>query len=245
MRRSSLLPLLLFVACGESGTGEESVRFTLAFEVNAEGRSFETRSGWQVELEEAHLAVGPLALFSNAAPSASLLDRLRELVIPVAYAHAGFDEYDGGTVRGELLATVVLDLSREGPQGRVELDGVAGPVRSATLELAPAGDAVLHGAQAWVRGTATRGGESIPFAGGLHLPNDAKSRRVAGIPAELELAEGETVVVTVHPERWFAEADFASLPEAADGGAREITPGGQVHAAWFLGARGFGAFTID
>lgn len=246
MKRLRLLAVLALASgCGASGTGEESVHFTLAFEADPAGRSFETVSGWRVALDEAYVSVGPLALFANAAPSASLWDRVRGLVVPVAYAHSGFDEYDGGTVRGELLEPVVLDLLRDGPQAEVELVGVAGPVRSATLELRPAAEAALHGAQAWVRGTATRGDETVVFAGGLELPGDVKSRRVAGIPAELELGEGSAVVVSVHPQRWFAEAEFDQLPEAGTDGVRVIGPGDQVHGAWFLGARGFGAFTVS
>ncbi len=235
----------LLAACGESGTGEENVQFVLAFEADPAGRRFETATGWTVELEQAHLAVGPLALFTNSAPSASLLQRVRGWIVPVAHAHSGFDEYDGGTVRGELLETVVIDLLRDGPQASAELTGVAGPVRSATLELAPKpGAAELRGAQAWVRGSATRGAEIVRFEGGLQLPDDAKSRRVTGIPAEVELGEGSRVVIAVHPQRWFAEAEFDALPEAGTDGVREIVPSGQVHAAWFLGARGFGAFTV-
>jgi len=244
MRALGWCLVLVLAACGASGTGEESVPFTLAFEADAAGREFETVSGWHVRLDEIYVAVGPLALFSNAAPSASLWDRVRGWVVPVAWAHSGFDEYDGGAVRGELLETVVLDLGRDGLQAETHLIGVAGPVRSATLELVATPSPLLHGAHAWVRGTATRAGETVAFAGGLQLPADAKSRRVTGIPAEVELAEGSTVVVAVHPQRWFAEADFSSLPEGGTDGVRPIAPGSQVHAAWFLGARGYGAFTI-
>ncbi|WP_373048821.1 hypothetical protein [Vulgatibacter sp.] len=242
-----LLPglLVLVAACGvESGTGEEAVPFTLVIAADPAGQSFTTRAGWQVELEEAHLAVGPLALFTNAAPTASFWQRVRGLVMPVAHAHAGFDEYDGGAVRGELLEPVAIDLLDTGGR-RFELTGIAGPVRSASLELQPVEDAALRGAQAWVRGTATRGAEVVRFEGGLVLPADRKSRRVSGIPAQLVLGEGSEVLLEVHPQRWFDDADFGSLPEAEEDGVRGIDPAGQVHAAWRLGARAYGAFTVQ
>ena len=231
------------VGCGPSGTGEEAVPFTLAIEADAAGQSFGTTTGWEVELEEAYLALGPVTLFSNAPPTASWLERVWGWMVPAAHAHSGFDEFEGGTVRGELLETVVIDLL-DGAGYQAELEGIAGPVRSVSLGLQHVAAAPLAGAHARVRGVATRGDEVVPFEGALVLPADTKSRRVTGIPAELELGAGTEVVVVVHPQRWFDQADFASLPEAEEGEARPIPADGQVHAAWFLGARGWGAFTV-
>lgn len=242
MRALTLASIVLFCACGTGGTGEEAVPFTLSFEADPAGRSFTNYAGWEVELEEALLAVGPVTLFENTAPTASLWERLGALVVTAAHAHSGFDEYDGGRVRGELIAPVVIDVL--GGRQQVELEGIAGRVRSVTLELRPAADERLHGMQAWVRGTARREGEVVPFEGGLRLPGDAKSRRVTGVPAELELAAGSEVTIKVHPQRWFADADFGSLPDEAAEGVRPIPADSQVHAAWFIGARGFGAFTV-
>jgi len=232
------------IACGTSGTGEEVVPFTLAIETDPVGRRFTTATGWEVELEEAHIALGAVTLYSNAPPTASWMERLRGWFVPVAHAHAGFDEYEGGTVRGELLEPVVLDLLGEGRPFEAALEGIAGPVRSVSLELRTVAAAPLSGAHARVRGTASRDGEVIRFEGGLALPADAKSRRVTGIPAELTLADGAEVRLVVHPQRWFADADFSSLPEAGEGGVRPIPTDSQVHAAWYLGARGWGAFTV-
>lgn len=227
--RLSIAVVLALAACGESGTGGQVVRYRLAAEPVG-GSSFATRTGWQVELEEARIAVGPLYLYANPPPSAF---RPLDLILPAAHAHSGFDEYDGGEVRGELLEPVIVDAIG-GLQELAELEGVAGPIRSAGLDLLPEVD----GHQAFVRGHATRGDEAISFEGWLTLPSDPRDRRVVGIPVEVELAEGTQVVLQIHVDRWFSDADFSALP----GGA--ITSDTQVHTAWRLGARGWGAFTI-
>src|SRR5262245_53817825 len=104
IRRLAVL-LLLAAACGGSGTGGEAVQYTLGFEsMAADGATpghFTTASGWDVELDEARIALGPVYLFNNEPPSAALLPRIMRWVVPVAHAHSGFDEFDGGTVRGE------------------------------------------------------------------------------------------------------------------------------------------------
>ncbi len=211
----------------------------------------ETRSGWQITLEEARIVVGPIYLFTNSPPSASrwlpLGERLLGWMIPRALAHSGFDQFDGGEVKGEYLGQLVIDALHPGVQPIATLRGIAGPIRSATLELNPAAPShafELHGHHVWVRGLAVRGDESIRFEGGLDLPDDGHLRKVVGIPADLELGEGSAVVLELHVERWFAEADFSTSEGRGVDETRTIDAGTQVHAAWLQGVRGYGTFTI-
>lgn len=240
--RYAIAALLIVVGCGTGGTGEEEVQVALSFATEPGLQRFTNDLGWEIELEEAAISVGPLAFFAESPPTASLPGRLWRLVVPEAHAHAGFDEWSG-SVRAELLETVVLDLLAEVPHPPVELVGFAGPVRSAALELHAAPAGALGGAQARVRGVATRDGETIAFEGDLVLP-DEKSQRIAGIPAELELGQGAEIVLEVRARRWLREADFGSLEPVEEGSPRRIVPGTQAHAAWYLGARSHGAFVI-
>ncbi|HEY0839339.1 MAG TPA: hypothetical protein VGD74_04075, partial [Vulgatibacter sp.] len=230
----ALLAGVLLSACGaESGTGGREVAFRIAAESIPQGDGapgvFVTRTGWSVTLEEAAISVGPLYLFSEAPPSAS---RLRPLgwLVPVAHAHSGFDDFDGGQVRGEYLGRFVIDALLPGLQPIASVRGIAGRVRSATVELQPPGGspALLNGHQAWVRGVAVRGDETVPFEGGLDLPEGGNVRKVAGIPAAIDLDDGTTVVLELRVERWLSEADFSSLPP--DGNERRtLAPGTQPY----------------
>lgn len=233
---------LLISSCGESGTGGESITFRLGFEAMApEGETldtFTTAHGWEIELQRAEIAVGPLYLYTKQAPTASLIDQVKQLVIAKAHAHSGFDNYDGGEVRGELLEPVIVDLLDTDIQWQEGLRGLAGPVRSVSLELASIASAPFLGGQAFMEGVARKDGEEVPFAGVLRLENDPKVRRVNGLPASLELQSGSEVVVEIHPVHWFGRIDFSSLPE------KGISENSDAHRAWARGVGTFGAFSI-
>jgi len=240
---------LVALGCGDAAVTEgREVAFTLAAESmpvgdGAPGR-FTTRTGWTVTLEEAAVAIGPVYLLTESPPSAR---RARDWVLPRAWAHSGFDDFQGGEVRGEYLGRFVIDAVRPGLQPIATTRGIAGRVRSANLELQPPAAEVpsLHGHQAWIRGVAVRGDETVPFEGGLDLPAAGSARKVVGIPAAVDLDDGVTTVIELHPERWLAEADFSALPEpAGDEERRAIAPGTQPYDAWFLGVRAFGTFTL-
>lgn len=249
--RTLWLTCALLAACGaESGTGGREVGFAIAAESVATDTGapgvFVTRTGWSVTLEEAAVAIGPLYLFSEPPPSASRF-RPFEWLVPTARAHSGFDDFEGGEVRGEYVGRFVIDALLPGLQPIASVRGIAGRVRSATVELQPpAGSAgTLRGHQAWVRGVAVRGAETVPFEGGLDLP-EGNARKVVGIPAAIDLDDRVTVVVELHLERWLSEADFSALPPGGGEGdeRRVIAPGTQPHNAWYIGARSFGTFTM-
>ena len=251
MRSLACAVAVALTACGGAAdTAGREVGFKLAAESVPSGErppgSFVTRTGWTVTLEEAAVSIGPVYLLGESPPSARF-DRVWNWVLPRAWAHSGFDDFDGGEVRGEYLGRFVIDAVRAGPQAISMSRGIAGRVRSVTLELQPPMSAPpsLHGHQAWVRGVAVRGDETIPFEGGLDLPEAGTVRKLVGIAADVELDDGVTVVIELHPERWLSEADFSALPAPSDGAERRtIAPGTQPWDAWYLGARGFGTFTF-
>jgi hypothetical protein len=86
-------------------------------------------------------------------------------------------------------------------------------------------------------------GATIAFEGGLDLAATGTQRRVDGLDLEADLDNGGTFTLVVHPEAWFDQADFSSLPAPAEGGTRVIGDDSQVRGAWFIGARGYRAFT--
>jgi len=251
MRSLACAVALALTACGGAAdTAGREVGFRLAAESMPSGDrppgSFVTRTGWTVTLEEAAVAIGPVYLLSEPPPSARR-HRAWEWLVQRAWAHSGFDDFDGGEVRGEYLGRFVIDAVRAGPQPISMSRGVAGRVRSVTLELQPPASASpsLHGHQAWVRGVAVRGEETIPFEGGLDLPEAGTVRKVVGIATDVDLDDGVMVVIELHPERWLSEADFSALPKPSGGDERRtMEPGTQPWDAWYLGARAYGTFTF-
>lgn len=244
MRR--LLPLLPLFALACDPTGGAEVPFSFRVET-ASPASFVTATGWSVTLEQATLAAGPIYLHENppAFAARSLPDRLLELVVPRAHAHAGDSHFNGGAVLGEWLVPFVFDAVSPQPLALGETIGNAGPVRSfAVLLEPPANDAgPTHGFHAWAMGVATKGEQRIPFEGGLVIERPGRDRRVEGLPVEAELADGGVFVLEVHADRWFRDAEFDRLTAPDTGDVRTITTDSQVHAAWFLGARSREAFS--
>jgi len=231
----------------ESGTEGRAIHFDLAIgsvaEEGAPGPGvFETATGWRVVLDEARIALGPVYLYAD---SLSLVRGLERILVPVARAHGGTDPYAARVVRGEMLEVVVLDaLSPERVIFRA-LPGRAGRVESVRVDLAGLasdGAAALRGHDAWVRGIATRGDETVSFEGGLDIPEDGLTANVEGIPCDGFLDDGTTITIDVRLHAWFDAADFTRLPPANTEGVRVISPDSQVRNAWYLGARSLGAF---
>jgi hypothetical protein len=257
---------LASVACSVegSGTGGRSVFFDVAVQspsYMAEGGRFTTESGWEVELDEAVVALGPVYVweksgFAGLAKGDDELDLvaeplawLGELVVPTARAHPGDVYFNGGTLRGEYLEQVAFDLLDGEAAVLGTARGIAGEIGSVTIVLDPPGDATLghaeslHGFHAWASGRAWRGRELVEFEGGLAIPAEGVQRQVDGVAIEGELDDDGTLVLGVSPRAWFAQADFATLDTPNEAGDRMvIAPGSQVANAWFLGARTSDAF---
>jgi hypothetical protein len=237
---AAILTLASAVACG-GGTAGEIVILELGLEsLTDEGdaaSTFTTDTGYEVALEEARLAIGPAYFYAPI--QEPRVATLRELLRPVARAHGGHDPVNGRRVRAELLDQQALDLLVPGVQALGAVDAEAGAVDEVAVVLDPPRSDLarsMNGHHAWVRGTATKDGEMIRFAGGLDLPDEGLTRRVEGIAAELTLAEGGVLVLGVRLHRWFHGAHFDRL-EVDDDGVAQITAESQVRGAWLLGVR--------
>jgi hypothetical protein len=172
---------------------------------------------------------------------------LADRVVPAAHAHAGHEHFAGGTALGEWLEQRPVDLLAPDPLSVRGLTGIAGSAGSFSVHLDPprgraASDACLRGHHAYVRGVATRGGESVPFAGGLDLEEQGGLRRVEGLPLGVALDDGAHLVVRVRLAAWLDQAHFETLPAPAGGGERVLAAQSQPRQAWFLGARSPQAF---
>lgn len=242
---SLAVPWAVGAGC-QSNTGGEPVSIELSFQTNGAARTFESRTGWTVELEEASIALG--AAYFNQNPS--LLARVGQALLPSAHAHPGHDFFAGGEVRAEWLGQVVFD-TLAGPRRIRDVPGIAGGVRSWTLLVEPPRPGVdeanaLRGYRAYVVGTASRDGQTIAFEGGLETLDEQQSDtggvRFEGLPIDVELTSATTIEVDVDPQVWLDEADFERLLDE-DGNCLETSEAGrcfilgdsQVHNAWVLG----------
>ena len=249
----ALAGLCLCVSACDPAAGQE-VAFRM--ELRAETRTgsspsrFTTAAGWDVTLTKAVVVIGPVYLYENAPPAAQLQPwwRIDRWLIPVAHAHVGDQHFNGGRVLGEWVDQRFFDAL--GPT--VELGsftGTAATSRAFSLRLDPPRPSLTlqedltQGHHAWVEGTATRQGETVTFAGGLTIAAEGTMRRVDGLPLDAPLTEGGLFTLTVHPDAWLDDADFAALPARSDDGAREITTASQPHAAWMIAIRGARGFT--
>ncbi|WP_433927195.1 hypothetical protein AB3662_29395 [Sorangium cellulosum] len=258
-RAAALLVLALLPACDvPSGTGGREVRFTLELATAAApsrpAGSFTTSTGWDVTLESAVIALGPVYLYENPphlvarGPARGPAGGLWDVLVPPAHAHAGSEHFFGGEVKGEWLGQLAFDALAPGAR-LVDTPGTAGGVRSLSIGLHPprasiAGDAGgLGGHHAYVVGVATRGDLEIPFEGGLDIEAEGNKREVAGIPLEAELDDGVSVTIELHLEAWFDEAHFDRLTEESPRGRFLLDRSTQAGAAWFIGARSAAAFS--
>ncbi|MEM9192657.1 MAG: hypothetical protein AAGF12_26020 [Myxococcota bacterium] len=203
-------------------------------------RQFTTNIGWEVELDEAYAAIGPIHLYSPAEePSAMAV--LEQLVGPsVARAHGGTDPLNGRRVRAEWLTQVAFDVIGTRTRSLGTVDAETGAVESASVTLDPPvaqNSETLRGHQLWVRGRAMKDGVTIPFEGGLDIEGEGLARRVENLTIDGLLEPGMTWRVTVHAFTWFEDAHFDRLTEQTAEGTYVITPQDQVAGAWFLNVR--------
>lgn len=237
----------LAIACGGDTEGQNIVlRWDVAKAPEA-AMSFATDTGWYVNLDEAHIALESVFAIAPANDDAKALAWLSDLLVPVARAHGGHDDASGLRVRAELLDPFAIDALSDETVRVDDVVGEAGAVGTVKFVFArPDRDLpeVLHGFQAYVRGTAERDSETIRFAGGVHLADAEPARRVEK-KVELTLREGGTLTIALHPDAWLREAEFDRLPETESAGAeREITADSQVGRAWAIGVRSPTAFDV-
>jgi len=238
------------VAC-DSGTQGRAVAFELALEsALSDGATqrgvFDTDTGWRVVLDEARIALGPIYLYAD--PGALSLRSIGRALVPTAHAHGGADMYLGRIVRGEYLDPVVFDALAPGRRALGSVSGRAGHSSALRIDIAdPAADVdgLLRAHSAWVHGVATKDGVDVTFEGGLDIADDGLARHVDGVPMDVAIDDGVTVVVALHLRAWLAAAHFDRLTEQGSDGTYAIGTTTQVHTAWYLGARSLPAFSTS
>jgi hypothetical protein len=238
------LSLCTASACA-SGTEGRIVPVQVAVQSQAEPDralgSFETRTGWEVTLDRAELALSAIYAFAPD-QEPSVMAQLSRAIVPVAHAHGGHDPLTGKRVRAELIEPLVIDMLDDRRRELAEVQAEAGSVEAVAVDIAAPGSSVtdeLEGDQAWVEGEAQRGELRVRFAGGVQIPDEGLVRRVE---AKLERAgpgldAGDILVLGLRARVWLDNAEFDRL-EAADGDEpRTITADSQVGRAWFVGVR--------
>lgn len=235
---------LLAMACGE--TEGQVVTIDVALETADSPASFTANTGWEVRLDEARIALGPLFAFAPRLEGGTMAT-LRTFLFPVARAHGGTDPLNGRRVRAEWLSQVAFDATPGADAvvlGTIEAESGRVDAVMVTLDPPdPANAAATHDHHLWARGEATKDGRTIRFEGGLDIPDEGLSRRVEDIPIDAFLDQGGRWTISVRPEEWFQDADFDRLTQQNAEGVYLITPESQVRSAWFLGARSSRAYT--
>lgn len=204
----------LFVCDGT--TGEQRVVFDVSIVGVGGFESFDNEppegEPWTVSLEEARVAIGPVYLFEGDPLLASLY---HWLVMPRAFAHPG--HYQEGEALGEALDQRVVDLLDPNPTILGPMNAVTGQCNSAQVGLGTAeagleGAELLEGHALLLRGTATRGGDDVPFE--AWLDDDLYVEGVA-FEHDIDTSSGG-LRVQVDLTRWLGRVDFSSLTVVDD-----------------------------
>jgi hypothetical protein len=237
MKALLLLPGLAAVcACGAS-TGGALVTFHAAAAGPADAVAgqplvFSTpaigaKPTYDVTLTRAVLHIGAVYL-NQAAPISGA--QAQSCILPGIYV-------------GQVTSSLDVDTLSPTPQP-FPSDGEGTSVQARTGELWLTGGDVNADTDptviADVAGTATQGGTSYPFAGQMTISKGnrgvpvqdprfpslkpiCKERIISGIPIDLTLAQGGTLLVRVDPREWFRLIDFAQLPAVSGAtGARQF-----------------------
>jgi len=238
---------LVAAACGGETAGELiSIEVALRSEPAESDAlaSFETDTGYSVELDEASVRVGPILAFSpeaRAEAPRSILRLVSDALVPVAQAHGGVDLVSGRLVRAEWLEPVTLDALDGETVVLGEVQAEAGAVDAVTLELAREG---AEGAQLELRGEAARDGQTLAFSGELILDDNPLARRIELVHEDFALTEGGRLTIVVHPDVWLRDAELARAPVDAEGMA-QLAPDNQPGRALEIGARSPAAYSIE
>lgn len=206
LERAGVLAFGLLPSCLD--TGVDDVRIPLSVAGTALDAPFPARGDWQVELEQAELAFGPLTLCAGA-------------------RSGGFCD----TARAEWLGSVVVDVLSAELVDAGELSGSGGMVRSSMYDLGfvsslterqplvlPAADA-LGGTSVRVAGRAVRDSAVIRFTAEVRIADPDgmasgyPSIRQASTPDQVrDLGEpGLALTVRFDARPWLEDVDFDGL----------------------------------
>ncbi len=203
-------------------TGGELVNFQLsavgAPSASGESLSFHTSAGFDVTLTTAKLTVNAFYLNRSRASVNQASDTCFD---PMVYV-------------GQVLQGETIDALSTTPQPfPVAGVGVSGYPVSAEVWLGTGqiDDPYSRPQVLSVAGTASKGGQSYPFTGLIHLgmswqppPTNAAEpgsnpiclqRIVSGIPLSLDLTPGATLTLTLLPAVWFDLVDFSTLTQVS------------------------------
>jgi hypothetical protein len=221
------ITLALAASCG-SDTGRSRVDFEVQISGLNHRGPLANEHGWQIELSEAQLHVGPLYFFEGEPLFARVVREL--FTIPSAHAHPG--HYVEGEALADLLTGRTVDLLGE-PVLLGRADGVTGEYNSVRVGLARADDLENHTAE--LAGTATKDGVTIPWRGTVDL-----EETVEGVAFGAEVAASNGYVhLDIDLLEWVRRIDFALVT----GGA--IEPGTQPHNALLRGVNNTSAFRFN
>jgi hypothetical protein len=221
MRRTlSVLALGLLASCSNT-TGGALIK--LPFSVGGVERpapgplTFSTAAGWTVTLEQARLSLGPY-YFNVSPPSGAafrtgvVIDQVTRQVVVDPLDPTLVDVVGGAD--GETGVAVAVEM------------GLTPPDTSQTAEV----QALLGDAEAYVLGSATKAGVTVPFAGFVTIdisqaspqkPVAALQRIIGSFEQTLTFtAAPQQLSLRVDPGPWFDATDFSLLltsPPGADG----------------------------
>jgi len=189
-------PGAALLACGDTA----GRRVTLEHVAVSEASAFTNSFGWEITLDEATLASGPMYYFEGATEHAT-----RRWLMRRALAHPG--HYGAGEARGELTTAATIDLLRrnELPRGR----GVTGTIRSARFGFGNGptiARVVAHARKngATVSFFATAGLEDVLDPDGHPQVSPCAFR-----PADVQ-GDG-TITLTIRPSVWLDQLDLAGV----------------------------------
>ncbi|MCE9671883.1 hypothetical protein LY474_29175 [Myxococcus stipitatus] len=223
MNRRHILTGALALAAASTtlgGCGSEAERRVFGVEVAAQALSSEPNErGWTVQLERAHVSIGPVRFFEGRVLLSRRAPRFDwySLVGGTAHAHPG--HYVPGDAMGEVLVTRTVDLLA-GPTLLGDASAVTGEYGS--LELSLPTPTAATDAQGTLAGHAVRLVGTARNADGGTVRFDVVTdlrAPVAGVRFEKSLGmEAGRVRVSVDLRKWVDRIDFATATDPdADG----------------------------
>lgn len=204
--------LIGLLACTQAKTSGEYADFSLVVQGSGEVE-FENDDGWNITLDDAYLAIGPLYLYDGEAMAK------RWSLIRPAYACGAHAQFAYGNTLGELLEQYAVDLLSE-PYEIGIINGIAGTIQSAELHLHPAGEVTagnssnfdkLEGESLYLAGIAEKEQDLVPFEILATIPDDGTSRIVSNIEGSVEI--NEKVILNIDLGEILSQVDFSTLTQ--------------------------------
>ncbi len=198
--RVFVLSFLLLSACGAPVT-TEAVRRTFPLEVLVTAPTAPNDTGWTVTDVSGTAELASLRFFTGKVLISRWWNPL-DLIVTPAFAHPG--HYMEGEALGEATTPVSIDLSKRTAQAWQVANAVTGSYGSAQLIYATSG---LR-----VRGTATKGGQTVRFDTGTLVP----TKPLEGLKFEREMdTSAGTVRVQLDLGVMLSRVDFSQTGATA------------------------------